>query len=86
MLRQIFYLSKLFDLEDHLFKRISKLSGGNKRKVALSATLLGGPSLLVVDEPTRSLDPAVSREVLIALHYFVHKIGSAFIFSTKKVN
>lgn len=61
MLRQIFYLAKLFDMEDHLFKKIKHLSGGNKRKAALSAALLGAPPLFIMDEPTRSLDPAVAR-------------------------
>ena len=61
MLRQIFYLGKLFDMEEHLFKDIKDLSGGNKRKASLSAALLGAPSLLIVDEPTRNLDPAVAR-------------------------
>ena len=59
--QQIFYLSKLLDMEEHLFKKIKHLSGGNKRKAALSAALLGAPPLLIIDEPTRSLDPAVSR-------------------------
>ena len=48
-------------MEEHLLKRIEHLSGGNKRKAALASALLGAPSLLIIDEPTRSLDPAVSR-------------------------
>ena len=48
-------------MEEHLFKDIKDLSGGNKRKASLSAALLGAPSLLIVDEPTRNLDPAVAR-------------------------
>ena len=48
-------------MEKYLFLRIKHLSGGNKRKAALSAALLGAPKLLIIDEPTRSLDPAVSR-------------------------
>ena len=63
MIEQIFYLSKLFDLEEHLHKKVKQLSGGNKRKAALSLALLGSRPLLIIDEPTRGLDPAVSREV-----------------------
>ena len=84
ILRQIFYLAKLLDMEEHLFKKIKCLSGGNQRKASLSAALLGGPSLLLVDEPTRSLDPSVSREVLLALHFFIHSYGKTLLFSSKK--
>ena len=59
--QQIFYVSKLFDLEEHLFKQIKHLSGGNRRKAVLAAALLGAPPLLIIDEPTRSLDPAVLK-------------------------
>ena len=84
MLQQIFYLAKLFDMEEHLFKKIKNLSGGNKRKAALSTALLGAPSLLILDDPTRSLDPAVAHEVLLALHFFVKRLSKTLVFSSKK--
>ena len=84
ILRQIFYLAKLFDLEGNLFKKIKLLSGGNKRKASLLAALLGAPSLLIIDEPTRNLDPAVGREVLLAPHFLAFKTGRTFLFTCKK--
>jgi ABC-type multidrug transport system ATPase subunit len=44
-------------LSDERDRRANDLSGGMKRRLGIAQALIGGPRLLVVDEPTAGLDP-----------------------------
>ena len=56
---------KLFpDVAAFLERRASTLSGGEQRMVAIARTLLGNPSLLLLDEPSEGLAPRVVEALL----------------------
>jgi daunorubicin resistance ABC transporter ATP-binding subunit len=63
--RVIDQLIERFDVGEFRDKLVKSLSGGQRRRVDLAASLVTQPSLLVLDEPTTGLDPR-SRQVVWA--------------------
>ena len=68
-------------LRDRAGDEVGKLSGGNKQRVNIAIGLLGDPAVLLLDEPSASLDPR-QRE---RLWEFIAALGTTVVFSTHDV-
>lgn len=66
---------------DYLDRSPFKLSGGERRRVAIASVLAARPSYLVLDEPTAGLD-AQGRRLLTDLLKRIHKSGTAIVMVT----
>jgi len=62
-----------------------ELSGGELQRVAIARALVGGPKLVLADEPTGNLDPDNARQVLELFRREVKTNGAAAILATHSV-
>jgi ABC-2 type transport system ATP-binding protein len=58
-------------LTPHASKRVSQLSGGQRRRLDVAIGIVGRPELLFLDEPTAGFDPEARRE----FHDLVHRLS-----------
>ena len=61
---EAFRLLERVGLDDMVDKRADELSGGQRQRVGIARALIQDPELLLVDEPTASLDPKTSRQIM----------------------
>lgn len=80
-----FATSRLQDLGIDLKKKAGKLSGGQQAQLALILALAKHPDLILLDEPTSSLDPLARREFLQVLMDAVVTDGATVVLSSHHV-
>jgi len=69
------------DLTDTGDRLVGTLSGGQRSRVSLAVALLGGPDLLVLDEPTVGLDPVLRRDLWTLFHRLAEEGASLLVSS-----
>jgi len=61
---RVVHWARVFEVESFLERPPFALSGGEKKRVALAAIMAVGPKVLLLDEPTGSLDPASAARLV----------------------
>ena len=93
-IRRAIELCSRVGIADHIKKRADQLSGGQQQRVGIARALIQKPKLLLVDEPTSSLDPKIGAEVMeliceiaderhIPVLFSVHDVAQARTYSQR---
>ena len=75
-------LARELDLVEFLDRPVGKLSAGQKTRVALAKALINSPDLLLLDEPTASLDPDTADWVRERLERFRKQRGATLLLAS----
>lgn len=69
-------------LQNKGFKMTYEMSGGEQQRVDIARAMLNSPKMILADEPTGSLDPETSDEIMHLLFQIAKEDGTAIIMAT----
>jgi ABC-2 type transport system ATP-binding protein len=79
---RIAYIAEDLQIESLLDRPTGKLSAGQKTRVGLAKALLNAPELLLLDEPTASLDPDTADWIRRKLRDYAESCGATLLFAS----
>jgi len=83
---KIFNLMKELNLLDFKRRKTGELSSGQKNRVSLAKALINDPEILLLDEPTASLDPDVGDYIRSYIENFASKKNSTILLASHNMN
>lgn len=69
-------------LENQMYNRANKISGGQAQRAAIARGLVNHPSIVLADEPTGNLDSVTAETIVQLLKSMSRKLGQTFIVVT----
>lgn len=75
-----------FDLEKFRKTKTGVLSSGEQTRVSLAKAMLNSPELLLLDEPTASLDPATARDIRARIREFAREGTAAVLWTSHNMH
>ena len=83
---KILDLMKQLNLLEFRKRKTGELSSGQKNRVSLAKALINDPEILLLDEPTASLDPDVGDYIRTYLENFASKKGATILLASHNMN
>ncbi|MEM0010740.1 MAG: ABC transporter ATP-binding protein [Nitrososphaerota archaeon] len=83
--RRVDFALKAVGIEDLRKRSPFELSGGQQQKVAIASVLALMPKLMVLDEPTSSLDPASAKSIIETILKIRKELGTSIIVAEHRV-
>ena len=80
--KKIEYLSEKLRLSDMINKITGELSSGQKNRVSLAKSIINDPSVILLDEPTASLDPETGDYVRTFLEEYQKEKGASILLAS----
>ena len=79
-------LMEQLNLNDFKKRKTGELSSGQKNRVSLAKALINDPEILLLDEPTASLDPDVGDYIRTYIESFASKKGATILLASHNMN
>tara|TARA_Y100001970_G_scaffold110337_1_gene137813 strand:+ start:560 stop:1282 length:723 start_codon:yes stop_codon:yes gene_type:complete len=83
---KVLSLIKDLNLENFKKRKTGELSSGQKNRVSLAKALINDPDILLLDEPTASLDPDVGDYIRSYIENFASKKGTTILLASHNMN
>jgi ABC-2 type transport system ATP-binding protein len=84
--RRIQQITDELNLGEVLERRYGRLSAGQKTRVSLAKSLLNEPELLLLDEPTASLDPDTADAIRTYLEQYQQRTGASILLASHNMS